>query len=250
MTTLAVIIARAGSKGLVNKSMQPLLGKPVIAWTIEHALGIRCADAVVLTSDCPSILAVGREHGLLCYERPAHRAADTTTIDDAVRHGVECWEAQHNRPCATVAILYGNIPVRPADLSDRAVQKLIETKADSVQSVYPVGKMHPFWMKKLSGPQGDVLEMYEPNRIYRRQDLPPVFMLDAGVLAVTRSSLFGVDPAEPHAFLGRDRRAIVTAPGEVVDVDDERDLALAEVMLQRRASARTGGQRAGRSETE
>ncbi len=239
MTTLVVIIARAGSKGLANKSMQMLRGKPVIAWTIEYALHIRCADAIVLTSDCPNILAVGGEHGLYCYQRPAHLAADTAAIDGAVRHGVECWETEHNRSSDIVSILYGNIPVRPVDLSDRAVQKLIETKADSVQSVCPVGKMHPLWMRKISGPRADVLEMYEPNRIYRRQDLPPVYMLDAGALAVTRSSLFTVDPAEPYAYLGRDRRAIVTAPGEVVDVDDELDITLAEVILQRRASVQT-----------
>ena len=52
MPTLAVIIARRGSKGLHNKAMQPLLGKPVIAWTIEHALGCKRVDQVVLSSDC------------------------------------------------------------------------------------------------------------------------------------------------------------------------------------------------------
>jgi CMP-N-acetylneuraminic acid synthetase len=152
-----------------------------------------------------------------------------------VRHGVECWEAQHGRECRYVAILYGNIPIRPQDLTDRALHKLMETEADSVQSVYPVGKMHPLWMKKLGGTFSDVLEMYEDNRIYRRQDLPPVYMLDAGVLAVTRTSLFNIDPAEPHAFLGEDRRAVVTRPGDVVDIDDPLDMAYAEAVLRMRS---------------
>ena len=237
MTTLAVIIARAGSKGLHNKSMQPLLGKPVIAWTIDHALGCRGIDHIVLSSDCPLTLATGRDYGILCYRRPPEWASDTATIDDGARHGVECWEAEYGATCDHVAILYGNIPVRPPDLSDQALGKLIETGADSVQSVCPVGRMHPFWMKKLTGPCRDQLEMNQPNRVYRRQDLPPLYMLDAGVLAVTRESLFAVDPAEPHAFLGRDRRAILTRPGDVVDVDDDLDLALAAVVLERRAPA-------------
>ena len=232
--SLAVIIARAGSRGLANKSMQPLLGKPVIAWTLEHAAGCRCIDAVVLSSDCPRILELGRRFGVTVYERPAHRATDTATIDDAARHGVECWETEHDVRCGHVAILYGNVPVRPADLTDRAMRKLIDTGADSVQSVYPVGKMHPWWMRTLGGESGDVLEMYHPNRIYRRQDLPPVYMLDAGVLAVRRSSLFNVDPNEPHAFLGRDRRAIVTGEGDVVDVDTPLDLAIAEAVLRQK----------------
>lgn len=234
MTAIAVIIARAGSKGLKNKSMQPLLGKPVIAWTIEHALGSKRLNAVALTSDCPQIREVGSNYGIECFERPAELAADSTTIDAAVRYGVERWESAHNKTADYIAILYGNIPVRPADLADRALQKLIETEADSVQSVYPVGKMHPLWMRKLTGPFGDVLSMYEPNRIYRRQELSPTFMLDAGALVVTRQSLFSVDPNEPHAFLGHDCRAIVTQPGEVVDVDDELDLAWAELLLKRK----------------
>ena len=237
MATLAVIIARKGSKGLTNKSMQPLFGKPVIGWTIEHALGCKRVDHVVLSSDCPQILEVGSEYGVVTYERPAHRANDKATIDDGARHGVECWEAEYARTCDYVAILYGNIPVRPVDLTDRAIAKLLETEADSVQSVYPVGKMHPFWMKKLTGSAHDILEMHVPNRVYRRQDLPRLYMLDAGVLAVTRANLFSVDPNEPHAFLGSDRRGIITRAGEVVDVDDELDLALAQVILEKKMAA-------------
>lgn len=234
MNSLAVIIARAGSKGLPNKAMQPLRGRPLIEYTIEHALGSKRVDQVVLSTDSDEILGVAERYGIHHYKRPPHRASDTATIDDGARHGVECWEEEFGRQCRYVGILYGNIPIRPTDLTDRALLKLIETEADSVQSVYNVGKMHPLWMKKLSGTFGDVLEMYEPNRIYRRQDLPPVYMLDAGILAMTRTSLFNVNPAEPHNFLGTDRRAIVTRPGDVVDVDDALDLALAEALMSRR----------------
>lgn len=233
MNALSVIIARAGSKGLPNKAIQELMGKPLVAYTIEHALGSRRVGHVVLSSDSDDILAVGESYGINCYRRPAERASDTATIDDGARHGVECFEAQAGEPARYIAIHYGNIPIRPADLTDRALTKLIETEADSVQSVYPVGKMHPFWMKKLSGPFKDVLDMYEPNTVYRRQDLPPCYMLDGGVLAVTRDSLFAVDPAQPHAFLGEDRRAIVSKAGAVVDVDTPLDLAFAELLMRR-----------------
>ena len=64
---------------------------------------------------------------------------------------------------------------------------------------------------------------------------------DGGVIAVRRASLFTTDPENPHAFLGDDRRGIETNPGEVVDVDDENDFALAEAILQRQATSRTVG---------
>jgi sialic acid synthase SpsE len=56
-------------------------------------------------------------------------------------------------------------------------------------------------------------------------------MLDGGIIAVTRPSLFTVVPGQPHAFLGRDRRAIVTEPGQVVDVDIASDLDHARALL-------------------
>ena len=240
MTRIAVIIARGGSKGLPGKNLKPLGDKPLVAWTIEHALASKQPDAVVLTSDSEAILDVGRAYDMKTYLRPAGRASDVATVDDAARHGVECWEAETGKRIQYCAILYGNVAIRPADLTDRAFTKLIETEADSVQSVYPVGKMHPLWMKKLSGTFNDVLEMYEDNTIYRRQDLPPVYMLDGGVLAMTRTSLFDkLDPDQPHAFLGEDRRAIVSPEGSVVDIDSPVDLMFAEAVLAARR-AETG----------
>jgi CMP-N-acetylneuraminic acid synthetase len=77
MANLAVIIARKGSKGLPNKAIQPLEGKPLVAWAIEHALGSKRVDEVVLSSDSHDILAVGESYGIHSYERPAHRASAT-----------------------------------------------------------------------------------------------------------------------------------------------------------------------------
>jgi CMP-N-acetylneuraminic acid synthetase len=239
MTNLLAIIARAGSKGLPNKAMVPLMGKPLIAWTLEHALGSKQAHAMTLSSDGQDILDVGRRMGVEIFERPSDLASDQATIDSAVRDQVLKWENLHRTRCDNVVILYGNIPLRPADLTDRALHKLMDTGCDSVQSVHGVGKVHPYWMKKLGGVSGDELLMYQNNDVFRRQDLPVVYMLDGGIIAVTRESLFNFDPTghRPHQFLGTKRRAIITQPGDVVDVDDALDLAFAEAVLRTRAAA-------------
>lgn len=239
MSNLVAVIARAGSKGLPNKAMATLQGKPLVAWTLEHALNSKLPDAVTLSSDGQDILNVGRRMGVEVFERPADLASDQATIDSAVRDQVVRWEQLHQTRCSNVVILYGNIPLRPADLTDRALRKLIDTGCDSVQSVYPVGKMHPYWMKSVGGPAGDSLLMYQENAVFRRQDLPPCYMLDGGIIAVTRASLFNFDPTgkAPHQFLGTDRRAIITQPGDVVDVDEPLDLILAEAVLRMRATA-------------
>lgn len=228
---LAVVIARGGSKGLLKKNLRPLGGKPLVAWTIEHALASGRINAVALSSDDQEILTVGRSHHVDVFERPAELAHDRATVDAAARHGVESWEKQCGVQCQYVAILYGNIALRPADLTDRAIDKLTQTGADSVQSVYRVETAHPYWMRKLVGDGGDQLEPWQPNEVYRRQDLPLVYMLNSGVLAVTRASLFDVDEKHPHQFLGRDRRAVVTGQHEVIDIDSELDLRLASALL-------------------
>jgi len=231
MNTLGIVLARAGSKGLPAKNARTVAGKPMLAWTIEHALGARSLCDVVLSTDGQALAAIGSSYGIHVVDRPDDLAHDTATVDSAVRHAVEAYEAQRSTRIDAAVILYGNVPVRPADLTDRAIEKLHDTGCDSVQSVYNVGKMHPWWMKQLGGEEGDKLGMYQDNRVYRRQDLPPVYMLDGGIIAVRRNALFTVVEGEPHAFLGEDRRAVVTQPNEVLDVDGALDLLVAEAIL-------------------
>ncbi len=236
MKTIGIIIARAGSRGLAGKNMLLLGGRPLLAWTIEHARGCKRLSGIALTSDMTEALRSARRLGVDAYERPAELANDNATVDAAARHGASCWVQQHNEQPDAVAIMYANVPIRPRDITDRAIDLLEKTGADSVQSVYPVGKMHPYWMRTL-GEDGQI-GMYQNNRVYRRQDLPPLFMLDAGALVVRWSSLFTVKPSEPHAFLGKDRRGLETPAGSVVDVDTALDLKLAEAILaERRAKA-------------
>ena len=234
MNTLTVILARAGSKGLVGKNALTVAGRPMLAWTIEHALGSQLAGRVILSTDGEALVQVARSMGVEVVMRPAELADDHATIDSAARHAVETIETKTNTTFDSVVILYGNVPARPADLTDRALTKLMDTGCDSVQSVYPVEKMHPYWMKKLGGSDGDELLMYETNEVYRRQDLPPVYMLDGGIIVVTRASLFNPSDDGPHGFLGKNRRAVVNEPGAVIDIDSEVDLRVAEAVLRQR----------------
>lgn len=226
---LGVILARAGSKGLPNKNSMKIAGKPMLAWTIEHALASQQINRVLVTTDGEALAQIAEKYDVQVIRRPAELASDTATVDAAARHAVNQIVDTHEQVC----LLYGNVPVRPNDLSDRAIQMLSETHAHSVQSVCPVGKNHPYWMKTVD-PDTGKLGMVQENQVYRRQELPPVYMLDGGVIALTRSSLFSLIEGQPHAFLGSDRRAVVTQPGEVVDVDTKEDFATAETILEER----------------
>lgn len=225
---LAVVIGRAGSKGLPHKNALPVAGVPMLARTVRLARAARTVDRTIVSTDGEELAAIARAEGAEVFLRPAELANDTATVDSAVRHAVEASAST----AEIVVILYANVPVRPDDLVDRAVEALRATGADSVQSYCRVGKMHPYWMSRLDD-AGRVTQFIE-NRIYRRQELPPLFMPDGGVIAVRRASLFAVREGEPHAFFGRDRRGIETREGEVVDVDGAIDLAVAEAILRAR----------------
>ena len=293
-TALAVIIGRAGSKGLPGKNARPLAGRPLICHTIGHALAAATIDRIIVSTDGAAIAAAAASMNVEVIDRPAALADDHATVDAAVRHAVAAAGDEHG----IIVILYANVPLRPDGLIDRAVRTLIETGADSVQSYCPVGKYHPHWMVRL-GDDGRIRPNVSPVP-HRRQDLPAMFLPDGGVIAVTRESLFdratdehgwtrmkseeGEEEfrgatdghgwtqmkredgevgkegdeektrhslfhpsssvsirgstllvSDPHAFLGSDRRGIETRPGEVIDIDDEHDLALAESILRRRA---------------
>lgn len=222
---LAVIIGRAGSKGLPKKNALDVVGVAMIARTIRFAIASTSIDRVIVSTDGEDIAAIARDEGVEVFMRGETHSHDTATVDAAVRHAVDASASL----ASTVVILYANVPVRPSDLADRAVATLQESGADSVQSYYRVGKTHPYWMSRMDD-AGRVSQFVE-NRIYRRQELPALFMPDGGVIAVTRASLFDVREGEPHAFFGRDRRGIETREGDVVDVDNALDLAVAESIL-------------------
>ncbi len=238
MSSIAVILARGGSKGLPNKNALPLAGKPVLAWTIEHARATPGLDRIIVSTDSDTLARIARGYGLDVVLRPPHLCDDNASIVDAARYSIKADEnglAHFDH----IVLLYGNVPVRPDDLTRRALRKLMHTGCDSVQSLSPVGKHHPYWMKTIGNDRAaDALMPYVENTIDRRQDLPAVYALDGGVIAVARDSLFTYDRSSPHAFLGTDRRAIRNEADSVIDIDSPRDLLVAEAVLTLQAKAR------------
>lgn len=236
MHILGIILARAGSKGLPHKCAAPLLGRPLIDYTFDHAAGSERLADIVLSTDSDKARTCAARRGIRIIDRPASLATDGALIDAAVRHAVEEVEAHQGTRCDAVVILYANIPVRKAGAIDRAIEHLLNSGADSVRTVAPVGKHHPDWLHRLDG---DRMTQYRPNRISRRQDLEPLYYHDGAVIAVTRDSLFAAaqTPDDGQAFLGTDRRAIIQGPDDAVDVDDASDLLRAEAILR---AQRTG----------
>ena len=228
---LAVVIGRAGSRGLPGKNALELAGSPMVCHSIETARSAVTVDRIVVSTDGEAIAAAAEAMSMPVVRRPPELASDTAPVGAAVRHAVaETWGKSGGG--GIIVVLYANVSVRPPGLVDRAVKLLVRTGADSVQSYACVGRHHPLWMVALG--EDDRVTPFLENTIDRRQDLPRLFIPNGGVIAVTRSSLMAADPdGPPHAFLGADRRGLENLPGEVIDVDTAHDLAVAEAMLRR-----------------
>lgn len=248
--TLCIILARAGSKGVPGKNIAPLAGRPCIAWTIDFARAAQSLHPshLLLSTDDPHAARIGTDMGCTLIARPSDLASDTATIDSAARHALSTHEAQLGHAWrGPIVILYANVPVRPADLLDRAVHTLITTRCHSVQSFARVGKHHPWWtvriddQSRLSPWEGEQLF----HGVFRRQLLPPAYIPDGGIIALTREALLQTIPnipPGPHAFLGTDRRAVHTSEGDVIDIDTPLDLAVADAILRQRTAAPSAAQ--------
>jgi CMP-N,N'-diacetyllegionaminic acid synthase len=230
LNVLGVVMARGGSRGLANKHLLPLLGRTVIDYTLDHVRASRRVNHAIVSSDSLAILGHAAQQGFDVLQRPAELATDTAAVQDVMLHALEHVERTRHITVDAAVILYGNVAVRGPGVIDRAIDHWRNTRCDSVRTFCPVGKWHPAWMSEL---QGDVVKPLRPGSIHRRQDLEPLKLHDGGVVVMSRASLLRglAAPHDPHAMFGVDRRGIETAAGEVVEIDELRDLYWAEAVL-------------------
>jgi CMP-N,N'-diacetyllegionaminic acid synthase len=135
MQTIAVIPARGGSKGLKNKNIYPVAGKPLLAWTISQALASKSIGKVFVSTDDQQIADVAVACGAEVIERPQEIAGDKATSESAIHHALEIVERDYHIPVDAVVFLQATSPLRKAEDIDRAVERFQREQADSLISV-------------------------------------------------------------------------------------------------------------------
>ena len=76
---LGLITARGGSRGIPKKNIVPVNGKPLIAWSIEAAMGAASVQRCIISTDCPEIAGICLQYGAdVPFMRPAHLAGDNS----------------------------------------------------------------------------------------------------------------------------------------------------------------------------
>ena len=132
MNIVTIIPARGGSKGIHKKNLIDICGKPLVAWTIECALGSEAGSDVYVSTDDAEIEAVSKKYGAKVIHRPAELAGDTASSEDAILHAVS--QIEQHKAVDLVIFLQATSPIRESKDIDLAVQQFVSEGADSLFS--------------------------------------------------------------------------------------------------------------------
>src|SRR5688500_18096047 len=166
---LGIIPARAGSKGVPNKNLRPLAGRPLLAYAAEAARASGVIDRLVLSTDSKEIAAVGRQLGIeVPFERPTALARDDTPMVSVMQHALQELADKGWHP-DIVVLLQPTSPLRRGEQIRAAVTLLRESKADSVVTVVEVPRhLSPDFVMRVE--DGRLRPFLDGPRLTRRQD--------------------------------------------------------------------------------
>ena len=232
MKVLGIITARGGSKGIPGKNLKPLAGKPLLAYTVDTARRSGALDRVILSTEDEAIATAGRDLGCdVPFIRPFDLAHDDTPHLPVIQHATRWMLERVNYQPDAVMILQPTSPLRSAADIASAVALLDTSGADSVLSVNEVpAHSHPMRTLRLDDQGHAVLFVSgEPvrNRINRRQDLPPAWVMNGAIYACRTRVLFAAEPS-----LYGNRVVAYRMPAErSISIDDLEDWDAAERAL-------------------
>ena len=229
MSRICTICARGGSKGVRNKNIRNLAGKPLIAYTLEQAKASGLFDLITVSSDSPVILDIARNHGAdLSVERPAELATDMAAKLPVIRHCVEEAERISGKRFDVVVDLDATSPLRLVADIQGAVDMLEREKVSNVITATPARRSPYFNLVEL-GEDGVVRLSKPPEKsIVRRQDSPRCFDMNASIYAWQRAALFAY-----HTVFNTDTRLFVMPEERSHDIDSELDFEIVRLLMDR-----------------
>ena len=182
-SVLALIPARGGSKGLPGKNIRPLLGKPLISWTIEQAKKSIYIERTVVSTDSKEIASVSRQYGAeVPFLRPVSLASDNTKSIDVIYHAIDFFEKSGDS-FDIIVLLEPTSPLREVFDIDNAIKTLIDHKtAQSIVGVAKCETFHPYFIVKVN-PDGFLRKIdgsYDYN-VVPRQELSDFFYFEGSL---------------------------------------------------------------------
>ena len=229
MKILVTIAARGGSKGVKNKNIRALCGKPLIAYTIEQARKWGKASKVLVSTDSAEIAAAAKKYGAEApFLRPAELSSDTAPKVPVIRHAWSEAEKLYGEAYDFVVDLDATAPLRLIADIEASLKKAVEKKSAVLFSVVPAHKNPYFNMVELENGVARLCKHLN-SPITRRQDAPKVYAMNA--------SLYFYHPD----FLKTNPKSLFTDQTLIyemddvsgIDIDREIDFQLVEFLMQK-----------------
>jgi CMP-N-acetylneuraminic acid synthetase len=222
------IFARGGSKGLPDKNIRPLLGKPLIQWAIETAFEVSEISRVIVSTDSEQIadiaIACGAEVPFL---RPDYLSSDTSAELDAWKHAlIYLRDEEFSKPAVMVSLPV-TAPLRLPEDVINAIQLFLKTDSDLVVAVSEAQRS-PYFNMLIK--ENDLFRLANSSlNITRRQDAPDFYDLSTVVYVASTDFVLSC-----NRILDGKTRAILIPRSHAVDIDDAFDFEFAEFLMARR----------------
>ncbi|MFK7779726.1 MAG: acylneuraminate cytidylyltransferase family protein [Candidatus Gracilibacteria bacterium] len=224
---LCTICARGGSKGVKNKNIKPINGKPLIAYTIEQAKQSNLFEHIVISTDSDDIANISKKYGAeVFFKRSAEMASDTAGKLDVIRDAFERSEKYYNTRFDYLIDLDATAPLRVVDDILNSFKQFIENDNDNLITAM-LSRRSPYFNLVEMDKDGKVyLSKNLDDSILRRQDAPKSYDMNASIYIWKRDIIL----KENSLFL--ENTGLYVMPEErSIDIDTELDYKFVEFLM-------------------
>lgn len=222
---LAIIPARGGSKGLPGKNIRPLLGKPLIGWTIEQAKASQYIDELFVSTDSQEIADIAEQFGVKVPSlRPAELSADKSPSSEFIIYTLELLKSE-GRNFDIFVLLEPTSPLRDVEDIDKSISMLINNAdAESIIGVSKIEDKHPDFLVLL---ENRFIRSYtNAYSVKRRQDLDDLYFFEGSVYASKVDAYL-----KNRTFIHKNTLGYVVPKYKSFEVDDIVDFKIIEALM-------------------
>ncbi|MFW3372423.1 cytidylyltransferase domain-containing protein [Aliarcobacter butzleri] len=224
---LCTICARGGSKGVKNKNIKELKGKPLIAYTIEQAKASGLFEHIVISTDSDDIANVAKEYGAeVFFKRSEEMASDTAGKLDVIKDAFEKSEKYYNKTFDYLIDLDATAPLRIVEDIINSFKQFKQNGNDNLITAMP-SRRSPYFNLVEQDKDGKVyLSKKLDNSIVRRQDAPKSYDMNASIYIWKRDIILNKN----SLFL--EKTGLYVMPEErSIDIDNELDFKFVEFLM-------------------
>lgn len=221
MNILAIIPARGGSKGIPRKNIRPLLGKPLITYSISTAKASKYITDVVVSTDDDEIAFFSKKCDAFIHERNKELANDSTTLDPVILNAYDSYKQCTGKNFDFVITMQPTSPLLSVETLDLAIERILyNSNIDTIIS--GVKDTHLTWLKE----NNTFIPNYEKR--VNRQFLPEIYK-ETGGFVISR-----ISNIEKGYRIGGEISIAELKPDEAIDIDGYNDWSLCEFYLKRK----------------